>query len=134
MEELKKEEAVKIEAKNAELSQKMDELMISEVKKMQEELNQYAAVLSDELSAKMTAYEKTNSPAQATPSELKALEEKIAAKKQEISAYYDHIRQDVNSKIAEVAVKHSLEAVLGSFIINNGALDITDLVIAEFKK
>jgi hypothetical protein len=134
IEALKNEENAKIEAKQAELSQKMQELLAPDLKAVDEELNRYAAALSEELNAKMAAAKPQTRENIPMPPELKALEDKVVAKKQEIAALQAAMDQDLRAKITDLAIKNSLDTVAADFIQNSGAVDITDLVIAEFKK
>ena len=138
IEALREEEAAKIEAKSREMSQRLNEIMVPEIDKLDEELNRYASELSAELNARMT--HNLNQSAilfgqnAQMPPELRGLEERINAKRQESAAAYETIEQEIKHIIIEIAVKNSLEAVVGDFKANISALDITDLVIAEFKK
>jgi len=55
-------------------------------------------------------------------------------KQQEINVLEEYILNDIRDKAAKVAVERRLAAVLTGYKVNVSAVDITDPVIAAFKK
>lgn len=55
-------------------------------------------------------------------------------KEQEVAVLEESMKNDIASKVAKIAIENNLVTVLTGVEINVSAMDITDLVIAEFKK
>ncbi|MBP2632632.1 MAG: outer rane chaperone Skp (OmpH) [Firmicutes bacterium] len=55
-------------------------------------------------------------------------------KEQEIAVLEESMKNDILGKVAKIAIEKKLVTVLAAVEINVSAMDITDLVIAEFKK
>lgn len=147
----------KVSALKAEHSQKIREvqqnffvqiggMMKEEQAKATQELDAYAAMLNQELSNEarkkqgeievrnhLAMTEKTN--------ELKLgmqnsanMQQALIDKEQEASALQDLIIKDISAKVAKIALEKNLSTVLAKVQSNISALELTDLVIAEFKK
>ena len=91
-------------------------------------LEQQGAAKAAELASRMQQLPvKQVSPVQAE------LEQKMGMKQQEIMAMENAIMKDVADKAGKIAAARNLEAVLGQYLVNVTAVDITDDVIRELK-
>lgn len=151
--QLAKEEAEKIQkeieslqsARNTKLAAKEKELAASleaEMLPLQKAAEQEMSVYAQELNAKnqRTFAQKSaeiaarSGPAPSSLTDSASLEQQAGMKKQEIAALEQYIIKDIRDKAAKVAIDKKLDTVLANVRINIQAVDITDLVIAEFKK
>ena len=139
LETLQTERAGKLAAKEKELGDKMNAAMAAEKAAAGKELDAYAAQLNAgleqqgaakaaELASRMQQLPvKQVSPVQAE------LEQKMGMKQQEIMAMENTIMKDIADKAGKIAAARNLEAVLGQYLVNVTAVDITDDVIRELK-
>lgn len=138
---LKAEYADKLTAKEKELSQELDKLMEPEKAAMEQELAAYANSLNAELNSQ-TAAKTANISAQIAqampmpaPTAINAqLEQQLGMKQQEIKVLEEYMVNDIRDKAGKVAVERGLETVLTGYQVNVNAVDITNAVIAAFKK
>ena len=139
LEALQTERTAKLAAKEKELGDKMNSAMTAEKSAAGKELDAYAAQLhagleqqgaakTAELAARVQPLPvKETSPVQA------GLEQKMGMKQQEIMAMENAIMKDIADKAGKIATARNLEAVLGQYIVNVSAVDITDDVIKELR-
>ena len=138
---LKAEQAEKMAAKEKELSQSVDVLMAPEKEAKEQELAAYAQKVNAELNAK-TSSQTANMSAQiaqpiipsATTTANTQLEQQLGMKQQEINVLEETILNDIRDKTAKVATERRLDTVLTGYQVNITAVDITNAVIAAFKK
>ncbi|XFO68116.1 hypothetical protein SPSIL_043360 [Sporomusa silvacetica DSM 10669] len=138
---LKAEQANKLAAKEKELGQSLDALLAPEKAAIEQELAAYAQQVNAELNAKTVAQTANMSTpiAQAViPPDgavaNKQLEQQLGMKQQEINVLEETILNDVRDKTAKVAIERHLDTVLTGYQVNVKAVDITNAVIAAFKK
>jgi len=144
LEKLQNARSEKLAAKEQELKARMDKIMAPEQEAVEQQLNAYAGQLNAEMSQKAAAKSAEITARNITPatgsmmlpdSGLRSdLEEQLAMKRQEISVLKEFIIQDIRDKVAKVAAERRLDTVLTNIQVNVSAMDITDAVIAEFKK
>jgi hypothetical protein len=141
LDELKAEQANKLAAKEKELGQSLDALLAPEKAAIEKELAAYAQQVNAELNAKTLAQTANISApiAQAiTPPDgaaaNKQLEQQLGMKQQEINVLEETILNDIRDKTAKVAIERRLDTVLTGYQVNSTAVDITNAVIAAFKK
>jgi len=65
---------------------------------------------------------------------LSELQTRAEQNQQKIAGLQDEIVRDIRDKAAKIAVLQQLDVVLANVLVNSSASDITDAVIAEFKK
>jgi hypothetical protein len=136
----------KIQQKQQEFTNKMNAIMQEESKKAETELAEQQKQLAEETKIeKNVQQEKINTRNNQTMmnqneivkldvnQETKGKEASIY-KEQEIAVLEESITNDIAGKVAKIAIEKKLVTVLASVQINISAMDITDLVIAEFKK
>jgi Outer membrane protein (OmpH-like). len=133
--ELKRARAAKIAARQQELAIKADAAVKDKQRGGQEELDAYARSLQTEMAARDTGGQaaggRTADPGQAV---APAGADELAAVARNIGALQELIINDIRDKAAKVAIQHGLSTVLAGVKVNVSATDITDEVIAEFKK
>lgn len=136
MDRLQKERAAKISARQQELLAKNDAVMKGKQSEAEQELTAYAQSLNGELAGKLAGRqaEMANRIAQPGTTGGPAAVEKLAATERGIVALQEAIITDIRDKAAKVAVQSGLDTVLTEVKVNVTATDITDAVIAEFKK
>ncbi|BBB91556.1 MAG TPA: hypothetical protein PKA28_13775 [Methylomusa anaerophila] len=144
LEQLKKEQAEKLAARQQELSNTFNEALAPDKAAAEQEMAEYAKNLSDELNARARSFkQELNGSVQAPNNSLgqadaggriAELEHQLEMKKQEIQVLQEAIIKDVQDKTAKVAAEHRLETVLAGHKMNIAAVDVTDWVIAELKK
>lgn len=143
--ELDKIQAKRLEAlnaKQAELSKRMNELMAPESAKLGQELENYQKTVDDERAQKIAAKQieffnrdnEQQKPVAAMESVTSKIPEQLAMKQQEIDALQGFIINDIIGKTAKVAAEGSFEAVLTHVAVNISAVDITTQVITECNK
>lgn len=143
--ELDKIQARRLEAlnaKQAELSKRMNELMAPESAKLGQELENYQKTVDDERAQKIAAKQieffnrdnEQQKPVAAMESVTSKIPEQLAMKQQEIDALQGFIINDIIGKTAKVAAEGSFEAVLTHVAVNISAVDITTQVITECNK
>lgn len=138
IEGLQAERTSKLTSKEQELAAELQARMLPVQAAAKQEMSAYA----QELNAKsqnayaQKAAELSSRSGQAPVSEpvISGLEQQAAMKKQEITALEEYIIKDVRDKAAKVATEKKLDAVLANIRTNIQAVDISDAVIAEFKK
>ena len=138
---LKAEQANKLAAKEKELGKSLDALMAPEKATIEQELTNYAQQVNAELNAK-TSSQAANMSAQmaqsiipsATTTANTQLEQQLGMKQQEINVLEETILNDIRDKTAKVATERCLDTVLTGYQVNVTAVDITNAVIAAFKK
>lgn len=141
LEDLKAEQAGKVAAKEKELAQTLDAAMAPEKAAIEQQLAAYAKQVNAEIADKMAAETADMSAkiGQATaplaaPGNNSQLEQQLGMKQQEINVLEEFILNDIRDKTAKVAVERQLDAVLTGHKVNVHAVDVTDAVIAAFKK
>lgn len=135
LETLQGERAAKLTAKEQELSAQMRERMNPEQAAVEKEMAAYAQTLNAELAKRAEAASApamNTTPATAVPGN--DLEKAAIAKQQEISSLQEKIIKDIQEKTAKVAMERGLTEVVTNIRLNISAMDITDAVVAEFKK
>ncbi|WP_371372190.1 molecular chaperone Skp [Sporomusa aerivorans] len=141
MDELKAEQAGKLAAKEKELAGSLEKALLPEQTAMEQELAAYAQQLNAELESRIAA-ESTALSAKLTQSAVQdpaqpvagGLEQQLGMKQQEIKVLEEYIWNDIRDKAGKVAAERGLEIVLTGHTVNISAVDITDAVIAAFKK
>jgi len=132
---LQQERAAKIAARQQELISKADATMKAKQSASEQELAAYARTLNAELAGKIAGQKLEadggSASGQAGVTETAA---KLAAAERDLSALQDAIIGDIRDKAGKVAVRQGLDTVLAGVRVNVRAADITDAVIAEFKK
>jgi len=143
LEKLQQTRSEKLTAKEKQLSEQMDKTMAPEQVAVEQELAAYSQQLNNQLAQKAAAkgaeIEARNSFSAADAnaaavSNMRELEQQAGMKRQEISALEQAIIQDVRDKAAKVAAERQLDTIIANVQINVNAMDITEAVIAEFKK
>lgn len=136
MDKLQKERAAKISARQQELLTKTDAIMKGKQSEAEKELAAYAQTLNSELTGKLADRQAEIAARIAPPGTTggTAASEKLAATGRDIAALQEAIILDIRDKAAKVAVQSDLDTVLAEVKVNVSATDITDAVIAEFKK
>ncbi len=136
MDKLQQERAAKISARQQELLAKSDAVMKGKQSEAEKELAAYAQSLNNELAGKLAGRQAEIAGRVAPPGATggPAAAEKLAATGRQIAAVQETIIADIRDKAAKVAVQSGLDTVLAEVKVNVSATDITDAVIAEFKK
>ncbi len=136
MDKLQQERAAKISARQQELLAKADTMMKGKQSEAEKELAAYAQTLNSELAGKLADRQAEIAARIAPPRATggAAAAEKLAATSRDIAALQEAIILDIRDKVAKVAVQSGLDTVLAEVQVNVSATDITDAVIAEFKK
>lgn len=139
LEDLQSERSAKLAAKEKELASRLEAAMAPEKAAAEQELSAYAAQLHASLAQQGEAKAAELASRLPAPSTQAAagrsdLEQQAALKHQEVQAMQSSIIKDIENYAAKVAAQKGLEAVLGNYSVNVTAVDITDAVIAEFKK
>lgn len=135
LETLQSERGTKLAAKEQELSAQVSARMNPEQAALEKEMAAYAQTLNAELAkrAEMANSASANAP-QAAVNPGNDLSKAAAAKQQEIGALQEKIIKDIQEKTAKVAAERGLTEVITNIRLNISAMDITDAVVAEFKK
>ena len=133
---LQKERAAKISVRQQELIAKNDAVMRGKQSEAEKELTAYAQSLNGELAGKLAGRQAEMANRIATPEATggTAAAEKLAATDRDIAALQEAIILDIRDKAAKVAVQSGLDTVLAEVKVNVSATDITEAVIAQFKK
>ncbi|WP_126720621.1 OmpH family outer membrane protein [Lucifera butyrica] len=141
LEQLQNERDAKLAAKQKELQAKMNEAMAPESKAMQTELDQYAKQLRAELDqegaakrAQMLAAAPLIPPVAPAAGANDELVGQLNSLKEQMQTLQEQIVQDIRDKTAKVAAEKGLDTVLTNVTVNASGVDVTDAVIAEFKK
>ncbi|MEG6585085.1 molecular chaperone Skp [Dendrosporobacter sp. 1207_IL3150] len=143
LEQLQKSRNNKLADKERQLAAKMDAIMGPEQKAVEQQLAAYASQLNNELAqkaaAKSAAIEARNKsqalqPASSAVIVNPELEQQLGMKRQEVTVLEQFIIQDVRDKAAKIAAEGRLDSVITNIQVNVNATDITESVIAEFKK
>jgi len=133
----------KLAIKEKELSERMNASLAPEqaaaeqqlaayAKELQAELAQKAAAASAEIAARNQASLDSLAP---DPGAVTGqLAQQAGMKRQEIQVLEEFILQDVRDKAAKIAAERQLDSVIANVQVNVSAMDITEAVIAEFKK
>lgn len=136
----------KLAVKEKQFAEQMDKTMAPEQAAVEQELAAYSQQLNNQLAQKAAAkgaeiearnnsLANANSMSNAAASnQIRELEKQAGMKKQEISALEQAIIQDVRDTAAKVAAERQLDTIIANIQINVSAVDITESVIAEFKK
>ena len=145
IEQLKNEQRQKLVENHQKFSAKLMELMKPDHEKAKKELDDYAAEIEKDLvedaHRQVSEIEKRNHLAMAEKTnELKlgmdnstTVRDKLENKEKEISVLQDEIIKDIASKVSKIAIENKLDIVLTSVQVNISAMDITDIVIKEFR-
>ncbi|SDE99045.1 hypothetical protein [Sporolituus thermophilus] len=139
---LQRERAAKIAAKERELAAELEQRLAPAQKAAEQELAAYAQQLNAAFAQQAAAkkLEMTErlpggqTPAPAAGQARTPAEQQAALKRAEIKVLQDFIQKDIADKAAKAAGERGLTAVLATYKVNISAVDITDAVIAEFKK
>ncbi|GBG58047.1 hypothetical protein SPFL3102_01767 [Sporomusaceae bacterium FL31] len=136
----------KLAVKEKQLTEQMDKTMAPAQVAVEQELAAYSQQLNNQLAQKAAAkgaeIEARNSAVAdanrlanaATSNQIREIEQQAGMKKQEASVLEQAIIQDVRDKAAKVAAERQLDTIITNIQINVNAVDITEAVIAEFKK
>lgn len=136
----------KLAAKEKQLAGQMDQIMAPAQVAVEQELAAYSQQLNNQLAQKSAAkgaeIETRNSSQLdanslanvAASNQMRELEQQAGMKKQEVSVLEQAIVEDVRDKAAKVAAERQLDTIITNIQININAVDITEAVIAEFKK
>jgi len=142
LEKIQAQRSVALEAKQAQLATRMDELVAPEKAAVEQQLAAYAQQLNEEISKRTAAKQaeivgRVNEqpiPETQAGQDTSAAQEQLAMKKQEVEALQASIIANVIEKTAKVAAENGYEAVLTNVAVNVSAVDITTQVIAECNK
>jgi hypothetical protein len=136
VDKLQQERAAKIGVRQQELLQKTDAAMKAKQNEGEQEIAAYARSLNAELAAKVAGQQAEAASRIAVPGQTGggSAAEKLAAANRDIVSLQDFIIDDIRDKSAKVAAQQGLDTVLAGVRVNVSATDITDAVIAEFKK
>ncbi|WP_110954117.1 hypothetical protein [Anaerosinus massiliensis] len=143
---LENERNQKVQQKQKAVDDQVNAIMQAESQKAESEFSAYANQIAQSADA-----ERVKKQTEITERNTKALEEQNAAmqfdvgklakgkeamiyKEQEIHVLEESIKNDIASKVAKIAIEKNLTTVLTTVEVNIHALDITDLVVAEFNK
>lgn len=136
----------KLAAKEKQLAEQMDKTMAPAQVAVEQELAAYSQQLNNQLAQKAAAkgaeiearnssLTDANSLANAAASnQIREIEQQAGMKKQEVSVLEQAIVEDVRDKAAKVAAERQLDTIITNIQMNVNAVDITEAVIAEFKK
>lgn len=124
----------------------ISERMRAEQEKASEELNQYAAAIDQELGVaarqkqeeietrnRAAMEQKVNEMKRGMADEESARQD-LQNKQQEIAALEEAMQKDIADKVEKLAIERKLTTVLSALRVNVSAVDLTDLLIEEFKK
>lgn len=143
---LENERNQKIEQKQQEFKNKINAIMQDESKKGETELaearKEIEETIKTEKSVKQEEINTRNNQTMLNQNEVVKLDvnqiakgkETMIYKEQEIAVLEESMHNDILGKVAKIAIEKNLVTVLAVVQINVSAMDITDLVIAEFKK
>lgn len=143
LEDVQKEKAAQIAAKEKEMASRLNAAMAPIQTAAEQELNAYASKLDAELQQKgatqaaqllAQAQQAVPVPAAQADRPRSDLEQKLAMKRQELTVLQEFIVKDTEDKAAKVAAEKGLAALIREYKVNVNAVDITDAVIAQFKK
>ena len=141
LEQLQSERASKLAVKEKEVADRMQVAMAPEKAAAEQELNAYATELNASLQQQGAAKRAEvaarlqSGQGQGQPTGARSdLEQQAILKGQEVKALQQAMIKEVEDKTAKIASERKLEAVFGVYSVNVTAVDITDAVIAEFKK
>jgi len=138
LDRLQNEYNAKLTAKHQELVGKINDLMTAKQADAKRQGDAYAQDLISTMNNRlktlqMEALKQAN--VASTPAKARSeKEQQLAMKQQEITVLQDTIINDIRDKAAKVAAQNGLEVVLADVKVNVHATDITNMVIAEFKK
>lgn len=136
----------KIEQKQQEFKNKINAIMEEESKKGEIELAAERKQIEEEAKTEENVQQEKinarNDQAMMNQNEVVKLDvnqiakgkEASIYKEQEIAVLEESMKNDILGKVAKIAIEKNLVTVLTAVEINVSAMDITDLVIAEFKK
>lgn len=135
---IQKERTAKLASRQQELAGKMDEMMAAKQATAQSELGSYSrelhAAIGSKLSAQQAEVAGRSSPRAPLSGTASEKAQAAAFKRQEVNVLQEFILNDIRDKGAKIAVEKGLSTVLAGVRANISAVDITDAVIAEFKK
>jgi hypothetical protein len=143
---LDKERSQKIEQKQQEITSKINAIMQAESKKGETEFVEARKQLEEETKVEKNAEQEKintrNNQAMINQNKIVKLDANQVAKgaeasiykEQEIAVLEESMKNDIASKVAKIAIEKKLATVLAVVQVNVNAIDITDLVVAEFKK
>lgn len=134
---IQKERAAKLAAHQQELAGTLNERLAAKQAAAQSELEQYSRDLHAAIGSKLSAQQAEvagRGPSQPAGGAAGEKAQAAAFKRQEVSVLQDFILNDIRDKGAKIAVEKGLGTVLTGVRANISAVDITDAVIAEFKK
>lgn len=124
-------------AKRQELAAELDKAMNVAADQAGAEVDAYAKQLQTELAGQVAEQREQMSDRVPPPDfqgNVTETEQAITAKKQELDALDYSIHSDIKNKVAQVAIERGLTTVLANVAVNVHGVDVTDLVIAAFKK
>jgi len=143
---LENERNEKIGQKQQEYMHKLDTVMGEERRKgeikLAEQSKQIEEATNTEKGVKQEEINTRNQQTMSNQNELVKLnvnqavkgKEAMIYKEQEIAVLEESMHNDIAGKVAKIAIEKNLATVLATVQVNVSAMDITDLVIAEFKK
>lgn len=143
---LKREHSEKVRDNQEKFLKQIAGLMKVEQDKAMQELQAYVVSVDNEigadLSKKQAEIEARNHLAMAQKTnEIKLgmsggadLQQKLLDKEKAFIELEEAMQKGISGKVAKIAIEHKLTTVLASVKVNIKAMDITDLVIQEFKK
>jgi Skp family chaperone for outer membrane proteins len=138
LEALQAERSSKLAAKERELAGQLEARMKPEQQAAEQELAAYAeevhAKNKEKFAAKSAELTARNSQAPALAATSSDLQQRAGMKRQEIAVLEEFISKDIKDKTAKIAEERKLSVVLTNVRVNSSAVDISDSVIAEFKK
>ena len=149
IDKIQAEKEAKLTAKNQELSAQFQAAVAPYRAEMEGQLSGYAQNLEAEQAAKraektvqqqqfaaaLTAPDEQAAPGlDEPPADTTDIDREIAVLKQQIAVLQDIMIADIRDKTAKIAAEKGIDTVLANVDVNISAQDITNEVIAEFKK
>lgn len=143
VQQLQQMRSEKLAVKEKELSERMNASLAPEQAAAEQQLAAYAKELQAELAQKAAAASAEIAARNQTSLDSLApdpgavtgqLAQQAGMKRQEIQVLEEFILQDVRDKAAKIAAERQLDSVIANVRVNVSAMDITEAVIAEFKK
>lgn len=143
---LENERNQKVQQKQKAVDDQVNAIMQAESQKAESEFSAYANQIAQSADAERVkkqteiterntkALEEQNEAMQFDVGKLAKGKEAMIYKEQEIHVLEESIKNDIASKVAKIAIEKNLTTVLTTVEVNIHALDITDLVVAEFNK
>jgi hypothetical protein len=141
LEKIQAERAAKLKAKQQQLAKNLDEVMAAEHAKYAQQLTAYRETLQTQMQQQLAAQQSQlnarlvpSTVSQADPGTTNATAQQLAVKRQQLNDLQQQIIKDTEDTVARIAAERGLTTVLTKVRVNVSAVDLTDAVIAEFKK